>query len=917
MKRFILAGLLAVAPVLSANAEQTPAAGEGGATLSGQVTTRDDGAPVPGATVSIPSLNLSAVTDPAGRYSLSVPADAVKGTVEVQVAASGLRPRTTSLKLAPGATSLDFALVVGFHEEVVVGSRASGTQAEKAVPVDILTSRQIEAIGASETMAVIQALAPSFNFPRPTIADGTDSIRPATLRGLGPDHVLVLVNGKRRHPTALVHVNNTVGRGSTGVDLNAIPVSAIERIEILRDGAAAQYGSDAIAGVINIVLKSGAQPLALQARGGFNTGSYQEVSGQERDFTDGGVEDFSAGHGWKLRRGSVFLTTEYRKRDGTNRAGADTRDQIRAGDAGQNDVPQPNTHWGDSKEKNYLAFLNAELTLGEDQSSSTSAYAFGGWSRRTGVHGGNYRRGLDTTNWPTLYPKGFLPLIEPTVADYSGTVGVRRAGKWFLDVSAELGHNRMDFDITNSLNVSLGPLSPPNHSTFYSGAIAADQFVANADVSRPLEVGLAGPVNVAFGAEFRRESYRIFAGEPDSWRDGGVRNQAGGPATPGAQVFPGFRPANELDVARRNVAAYVDVEGDVAAKLRVGVAGRFENYGDIDDALGNAPSQQGFGSTVDGKLTVRVEAHKRAVLRAAASTGFRAPSLAQSWFSTVSTNFTLVGGTFVPVEVGTFPVSSQQARILGARDLTAEESVNLSGGFVLNPVDPLEVTVDFYRIRIDDRIVLSENFTGGRLTTLLQPLGASAARYFTNGVDTRTQGFDLLANYRFGISGGHAVRLQAAYNHTETKVLRVAATPPELADFLAQSAFEAILFNDSARRRFTCGQPKDNVRLTADWARGGWSALLRQSRFGEYCSIEDRPSPTAIPQVFPAEWVTDLELAYRRDKLSVGIGAENLFGVLPDTQVAGTAFNNIRTFPRNAPFGFNGRFFYAKLTLRL
>ena len=483
MKHFMLAGLWMVwVPVLSAASQL------GGATVSGQVTTRDDGLPVPGATVSIPSLGLSAVTDDAGRYSLSVPPDALKSqTVEVQVVASGFRPKSASLKLAEGASSVDFALVVGFHEEVMVGSRASGTQAEKAVPVDVLTARQIEAIGAAETMAVIQALAPSFNFPRPTIADGTDSIRPATLRGLGPDHVLVLVNGKRRHPTALVHVNNTVGRGSTGVDLNAIPVSAIERIEILRDGAAAQYGSDAIAGVINIVLKSGAQPLTLHGRGGFNTGSYREVVGAEREFTDGGVEDFSGGYGWKLPRGSVFLTTEYRKRDGTNRAGADTRDQIRAGDAGNNPVPQPNTHWGDSKEKNYLAFLNAEVTLTDDQ--STSAYAFGGWSRRTAVHGGNWRRALDATNWPSIYPIGFLPLIEPTVADYSGTVGVRRAGKWFVDVSAELGRNRMDFDITNSLNVSLGPAAPPNHPEFYSGAIAGNQLVLNADVSRPSSWG--------------------------------------------------------------------------------------------------------------------------------------------------------------------------------------------------------------------------------------------------------------------------------------------------------------------------------------------------------------------------------------------------------------------------------------------
>ena len=320
---------------------------------------------------------------------------------------------------------------------------------------------------------------------------------------------------------------------------------------------------------------------------------------------------------------------------------------------------------------------------------------------------------------------------------------------------------------------------------------------------------------------------------------------------------------------------------------------------------------------MDGKLTVRFEAHPRAVLRAAASTGFRAPSLAQSWFSTVSTNFTLVGGTFVPVEVGTFPVSSQQARILGARDLTAEESVNLSGGLVLNPVDALELTVDFYRIRIDDRIVLSENFTGGRLSTLLQPLGASAARYFTNGVDTRTEGFDFLASYRLGLGGGQPCACRAP---TTTRRRRCCGWPPRHPRWRtswprarsrpSSSTTPRAAASPAASPRTTCGSPPTGPAA----ASARWCA---QSRYGEYCSIEDRPSPTAVPQVFAAEWVTDLELAYRRDKLSLGVGAENLFGTLPDTQVAGTAFNNIRTFPRNAPFGFNGRFFYAKLTLRL
>jgi iron complex outermembrane receptor protein len=898
MKNNLASLLLAVAATL------LPARGlhaQPATVLSGRVITKDDGLPLPGATVSIPTLKVTAVTDASGRYSLSIPAGAT-GEIEVRATAPGLRAQTTRVRVAPGTITVDFALALGFHEQVGVGSRASGAEAEKAVPVDILTGKQIEATGAVETMQILEALAPSFNFPRPTISDGTDSIRPATLRGLGPDHVLVLINGKRRHPTALVHINPTIGRGASGVDLNAIPASAIERIEILRDGAAAQYGSDAIAGVINIVLKSGAAPLTLSARGGFNKGTFTEVGGTHQSFSDGGTYDGSATYGTALGKGSLALTGEFRKRNGTNRAGFDTRDQIVKGDALHNPVPQPDTHWGDSEEKNVLTFANLQTPL--DEHESTFFYAFGGWSHRIGIHGGNFRRAIDATDWPQIYPQGFLPLIQPKIVDASGTVGFRGTrSKWFWDVSAEFGHNGVDFDVTHSLNVSLGPTIPPNHANFYSGAVALNQFVATLDLSRGLDIGLAGPLNLALGAEFRNENFQIIAGEPDSYRDGGAKNQAGGPGTPGVQVFPGFRPSNETNTSRRNVAGYLDLEGDVAKPLRVGVAGRFEHYSD-------------FGNTTDGKVTVRIEPDKRFVIRGAASTGFRAPSLAQSFFQTVSTNFTLIGGTFVPLEVVTAPVGSDIARRLGAQPLKPETSVNLSAGVVLNPAPAFEVTADLYQVRIDDRVVLSGNFTGGQLAALLAPFGAGSARYFTNAINTRTRGIDLIANYKADLRKAGNLRLQAAYNHTETKLLRIAPTPPELAAFLQRSQFEAILFNNTEVRRFTCGQPKDNLRLTADWTKGSWSTILRGSRYGEFCTIEDLPSPSAVPQIYGAKWLTDLEVAFTKNRYTIGVGGQDIFNVLPDDQFAAVAFNNIRTFPRNAPFGFNGRYLYGRLTYR-
>jgi iron complex outermembrane receptor protein len=865
------------------------------AVLTGVVTTRDDGLPLPGATVAIESLSLSATTDAEGRYSLALPPEAVGQTLEAKVSASGLVPRTWTFRAEAGTVTRDFAMSLTFQEEITVGSRAVGVEAEKAVPVDILTARQIETAGYTETMQVVQALAPSFNFPRTTIADGSASVRPATIRGLGPDQVLVLVNGKRRHSTALVHVNGTVGRGSTGVDLNAIPVSAIERVEILRDGAAAQYGSDAIAGVMNIVLKSGAAPLTLSAKSGLAT-TDQGVGDR---VTDGEMVDASATYGWNLGRGWVSAALEFRDRNRTNRAADDPRDQIRAGDAGNNPVEQPN-HWvGDPDARDVMGFLNAQFPVGG--SGSSFVYAFGGWSNRDALAPGFYRRALQPQNWPQIYPLGFLPKIETDISDAAGTLGVRGVrSEWYWDLSATFGRNAMDFNIVDTLNTSLGPAAPPNKFEFFAGTYRASQLVANADVSRQLEVGLSGPMNLGLGLEFRREGYAIDPGEPDSYRDGGSPDQFGNPAIPGAQVFAGLRPSNAVDTSRRNVAAYVDVEGDLVSRVRLGLAGRVENYSD-------------FGSTADGKVTARVKLHERAVLRAAASTGFRAPSLAQSNFSSTATNFLNLGQGLVPVEVATFPVASEAARALGATDLEPEESTHLSAGAVLTPADGFDVTVDYYRVDIDDRIVLSGNFTDRRIQDLLAPFGRiGSARFFTNAIDTRTKGWDVTVAWARGLGSAGDLRLSAGYNRNQTEIVGRAPTPAQLV------GFESVLFDREQERRIECGQPENSLRLGADWRQGGFNAVVRASRFGEYCDPRNLP---ALDQVFGAEWVADLEAAYRARHFTLGAGVQNLLDEYPDplrientggtTTVAGPIRYGIAT-----PFGINGRFVYGRVTVR-
>src|SRR4026209_2101547 len=480
-------------------------------------TTRADGLPVPGAVVSLVGTDATATTDTEGQYRLEIPpAYARTGSVQIKVDALGLAPKIYGVEISQTApNTFDIALSLGFEEQVTVGSRASGAESQKAVPVDIITQDQIASTGYAETAQVIQALAPSFNFPRPTIPDGSDTLRPATLRGLGPDQVLVLINGKRRHQSALVHLNGSIGRGSTGVDLNAIPVSSIDHIEVLRDGAAAQYGSDAIAGVINVVLKGGESRPALSTRFGLSDGSFVGNActpdgltcheGDTINFSDGGLFDLGGTWGAPIGKGSLTLAAEYRHHNRTNRASFDPRDQIVTGDAASNPVPEPNHRWGDPDTRDLMTVVNANVPLNTKQ--TRFLYAFGGFSHGDANSAGFYRRALDVRNWPEIYPLGFLPEIQPTVVDFSATTGVRGAwDQWAWDLSAEYGHNRFAFTIGNSLNVSLGPASPPSKTLFDAGTLALGQMVANADLHRPLKLdALAGPLNVAFGAEVRRE----------------------------------------------------------------------------------------------------------------------------------------------------------------------------------------------------------------------------------------------------------------------------------------------------------------------------------------------------------------------------------------------------------------------------
>jgi iron complex outermembrane receptor protein len=545
---------------------------------------------------------------------------------------------------------------------VVTGTRtANRTALETAVPVDVFPVEELTETGRVELNQILSTTVPSFNFNQTAINDGTDIIRPATLRGLSPDQTLVLVNGKRRHSSSLVNINGSVGRGSAAVDLNSIPTSAIGNVQVLRDGASAQYGSDAIAGVINVILREDDHGGGLNVRYGANVTDPEGLNRSEIDgqtTTIGGWTGFGLGD-----NGFLTVSGEYSLRQASNRAGLDPRQQFPDDPAYaevERNFDRLNHRYGNGRAENVSFFFNSGYTL----ESGVELYAFGGVQDREGESPGFYRRANDSRNVPEIYPGGFLPVIGGDVTDYSLGGGFRGvAGGWDYDVSAVYGSNELDYSVNNSLNASIGPTS---QTSFNAGALSFDQVTVNADIVKTFDNLLPGETSLAFGAEYRDESFEITAGEEASYIQGPL------PAAAGSQVFPGFTPESEVDVSRDAASIYGEVEWVPNDQTLISAAVRYEDYSD-------------FGDAVTGKLAGRYDFTDQVAVRGAISTGFRAPSLQQQYFTAISTNF--IDG--VPFEVGTFPATSPAAVALGGGQLDAEESTSYSLGLVLTPTPGL------------------------------------------------------------------------------------------------------------------------------------------------------------------------------------------------------------------------------------
>ena len=913
-----------------------PLAAQGRGTIRGSVAD-SSGSPLSSASITVEGTGLRTTSGNQGQYEIrGVPA----GSRVVRVRLIGFQAVSAPVTVvASDETRQDFTLARSTVQlapiDVVIGSRARHTASEElAVPVDVFPAEVLQQQGTMETAQILQSVAPSINFPRQSVTDAGDIVRPFTLRGLSPDHTLVLVNGWRRHQTALVN-NFTygMGAGSSGVDLNALPASAVDRIEVLRDGASAQYGSDAIAGVVNLVIKEGDfTPFLNGDIGRYATYDYPD---------DGTTANVNGGWGLTLGRGSLGLFGEYRDRRPTNRAWADPFELAGTGvedsinSKGQvvqkrNPVDQPNSHWGDGLEKDALGFANFRMPMNEGGTSEI--YAFGGYSHRDGS-GNGYRRYFDSPrNWQEIYPLGFLPTISGEAVDYSAAGGLRGVlSGWSYDLGAEFGHNDFDYNITNTNNASLGPCldvpcAPgedrilgtaddpgiPNKTTFFAGRVLREEFVSGLNLAKAVELGLRSPVNLAFGAAFRRERYAIRAGELASYVNGFHFDQDSADVAPaGSSVFPGFTPSDATDRHRTNFGVYADAETNLSDKVLANIAGRFETYSD-------------FGERLTGKAAVRFQPSQRVTLRAAIGTGFRAPGLSQVAFGKVTTN--VIGGQFI--DFGIFPVDHPASLALGSRPLKDETAVNFSGGLAVSPTDNLTLTADYFHIRINDRVLLGATFDDLATTTILTNAGfgtIQGVQYFTNGLDTRTQGVDLTANLQVPTAVSGTLQLNASVNFTKNKITRVDPLPQVLID---AGSTEPGLLDSVTAIGIEDERPEWRGTLQANYTLGRFSALGRYSYYGSFSSAQPGFCDLCRED-YGGKSLFDAEVGYAFDFVKLSIGARNLFDTYPDqpssdrdTGLGGTSkeFNdNFGTWPWAAasPFGYNGRFVYARTEIQL
>jgi iron complex outermembrane receptor protein len=965
-------------------------------TIEGKVAD-SDGRPLPYANVIEKGTTNGTVSDGDGIFSIRVK------KLPTQLEFSLLGFSSISKTVTSSNETISISLKeegVSLNEIVLVGSRnPSRTAIETPVPVDVIDLETLTTQGPQTSInEILNYVAPSFTSQTQTVSDGTDHIDPASLRGLGPDQVLVLINGKRRHNSSSLNVNGTVGAGAVGTDMNSIPTAAIKRIEVLRDGAAAQYGSDAIAGVINIVLKEATNKLAFGVTFGANSSS---KSNHQEGGSDGEKVQIDANYGLDIgnKGGFINFTGSISTRNpalrnatnaeqiydianavehaftnsnntnianmtaadyqtgaamlGTNYISTNDQASIAAldlsttngvlntpGDLALLSGLLPDGGTGEfgtyqalddaqfaarGQERNDFRFKVGTSKLREGKfftnlsipvSETTEIYSFGGISYRQGLSYGFLREPWRPKANVSANANGFLPGIQSDIIDKSVALGIKGVTEngWNVDFSNSYGSNAFGFTVVNSTNASLGASSP---SDFDAGSYKFSQNTTNLDFNKFNENIFSG-LSLAFGAEYRVDHFEILAGKENSYATydnngiptvggvGGATNALGESLDGTSQVFGGFTPQNAVNKYRNSMALYFDTEADFTESLLVSLAVRYENFSD-------------FGDTFNYKLASRLKLSSDISLRGALSTGFRAPSLQQQFYSRSSTIFNSNG---VAEEVGLFTNDSPIAGLLKIGTLKEERSKSASIGLT-GKINAFTFTIDAYQITIDDRIVLTGKFSasGEPLTSYFEAAGAGKAQFLANAIDTKNQGIDIVAGYKFRFSNNLSLdnTLSATFSKTEVTNINV---PKDIVD----AGLSKDYFDGQEEAFLTIAQPRSKLNLTHILSNEKWSYMLRNVYFGEVTDPDEYAGQARVSSatvndnaIYGGKVITDLTITnFINERTSITVGANNVLDIYPDENRPGSQSN--ASFPysrRTSQFGFLGRYVFARINIEL
>jgi iron complex outermembrane recepter protein len=779
------------------------------------------------------------------------------------------------------------------EDVIVTGTREkTRTAAQSLAPIDVISADELTKSGKQSTRDLISTVVPSIDTSN-SGAGASFAIKTVALRGLSGDETLVLVNGKRRHDTSVLFINGTTQNGQTPPDLDLIPVSSIDHVEVLLDGASAQYGSDAIAGVINIILKSTTPGVNIPLLYGQTGGG------------DGKTGQFSPDMGLTFDNGGYLHLSADGRLQGRTERGTPNKSVLYFPVNGQPD-PREATANRNVNHPGQPEVKSGELSydLGIPLAHGTTFYSFSTGAVRNSDSWLTYRNPDSALNNQAVFPNGYSPNLSLHEVDYQGVAGIKGSGFLGLswDFSSSYGSDAVGFYEPTSLNASLGPASP---SSFYIGKLASTEWTSNLDVNRHFDTSLfADPLFAAGGVEYRQNRYSIGAGDTASYINGGYVAPSGplkGVATtPGSEGVTGFPPTDAGTFSRSDYAIYLNFEQRLARTWEVDLAGRYEDYSDA-------------GSATTGKLSTRFEPVPGFALRGTISNGFRAPTLAQEHYASSST----IGVQLTPTTpsvlypVSALPVNSPAAIALGARPLVPEKSLNYSAGFVLQPAEHLDFTLDAYQIKITDRILLTGTLVGSAVSSVFSAAGLSPNQggfFFTNGADTTTRGADFVSTYRSNFGPAGLVSWSFSANYNKTQFDRIEAPPPVLA------AAGLVLITRQRQGDFTVGTPRDKEIFDADWALGSFDTNLRVTRYGE---VTDTGTTPKLDDTITPKVIVDLSVDYTvSHRLTLTVGANNLFNVYPNVlsllNQGNTGFNYYNPY---SPFGFNGGFYYARVAL--